>query len=374
MRKLIPFAIIGILVAILLVKFGPSLSDLFPTATQIITLHHFPTLKETNGKTNVLLLGIGGGSHDGPNLTDTIMLASIDSKANKVTLVSIPRDLWIPDANNGNGEKINEVYADGQDNQNRGLLLAKAIVGNVTGQDIHYGLRLDFNGFVRAVNEVGGLDVTVDRVLDDYEYPISGKEDDPCGHTDAEITDYAKNASDSGALDFFPCRYKHLHFDTGLTHMDGETALEFVRSRHGQGSEGSDFARSARQQKVIEAFRNKIFSASTIFNPSVLLNLYGIVKDSIDTDLSQQDIALFLRIAPQLKNATIETAVVDYGDSVQGRAGLLINPPISSDYGFASVLIPRTGSGNFAEIRRYVTCEIAKGKCVVPVTPAAPTP
>ncbi|HYK09100.1 MAG TPA: LCP family protein [Candidatus Eisenbacteria bacterium] len=371
MRKLIPFIILGILALILLIKFGPVLGDMFPTAAKIVTLNHFPTLKETNNKTNILLLGIGGGSHDGPNLTDTIMVVSLDNKTNKITLISIPRDLWIPDINDGNGEKINEVYADGQNSQNRGLLLAKAVVGKVTGLDIHYGFRLDFTGFVRAVNEVGGLDVTVDRVLDDYEYPISGEEDNPCGHTDAEITEYAKNASDSGALEFFPCRYKHLHFNTGLVHMDGETALEFVRSRHAAGAEGSDFARSARQQKVIEAFRNKIFSASTIFNPGRILNLYGIVKDSIDTDINQQEVALFLRLAPKVKDSTIETAVIDYGDSLQGRSGLLINPPISSEYHFASVLVPRIGSGKYTEIQQYVACEVTKGKCTVSPTPSS---
>jgi anionic cell wall polymer biosynthesis LytR-Cps2A-Psr (LCP) family protein len=67
------------------------------------------SLKQSDNRINILLLGIGGGTHDGPNLTDTIMLASIDFKADKVTLVSIPRDLWLPDTN----QKINAAYAIG---------------------------------------------------------------------------------------------------------------------------------------------------------------------------------------------------------------------------------------------------------------------
>src|SRR5690348_8763192 len=92
MRKLIPFIILGVLVAIIVIKLWPLFSDFVPTATHVL-FHPGAMLKEVNGKTNIVLLGIGGGSHDGPNLTDTIILASIDWKKNIVTLVSIPRDL-----------------------------------------------------------------------------------------------------------------------------------------------------------------------------------------------------------------------------------------------------------------------------------------
>lgn len=364
MRKGIIIAGLALLVFLMWI-FWPLFQKVAPTATKVL-LHSAPTLQETNGRTNILLLGIGGGSHEGPNLTDTIMLASIDAKNGKVTLISIPRDLWVSDLQ----EKINAAYADGQDETPaRGLILAKSIVGKITGQPIHYGFRIDFQGFVKAINEVGGVDVVVDRTLDDYQYPIEGKEDESCGHTDVEIKDYSKNASDSSALDFFPCRYKHLHFDAGKQHMDGETALEFVRSRHALGIEGSDFARSARQQKVIEGFREKIFSLQTIFNPNRLANLYSILQSSIDTDIKQEEVGLFLRLAPKLRSAKIENAVIDYGDTVAGRAGLLINPPISAIYSFASVLIPRIGDGNFSEIQSYVACEITKGGCKVSDNP-----
>lgn len=373
MRKFIPFLIIGIIVAIVLFKLVPSLGSFFPHAARVI-FHPGATLKETNGKTNVLLLGIGGGTHDGPDLTDTIIFASIDWKKNTVTLVSIPRDLWVPSLTSS-VKKINEVYAQGEDNnQHKGLLLTRAVVSSVVGQDVHYAIRLDFQGFVAAIDQIGGVDVNVARTLDDYNYPISGKEDDTCDHTPEDLQTFNATASaqtDTDIFTFYPCRYKHLHFDPGAQHMDGETALEFARSRHGVGTEGSDFARSARQQLVIEAVRNKLIS-SAFFSPGKVLGLYGVIKDSVDTDITDTDLGLFLDRLPQLKSAKIVSSVIDYGDYTTGRAGLLQLAPVAADYDFLSVLIPRAGNGDFSEIQKFVSCEITKGNCVVAptITPA----
>lgn len=354
-----------ILVAFLGWLFWPLFERVAPIATRVI-LHPNAAIKEDNGKTNVLLLGIGGGTHDGPNLTDTVMLASIDWKKNTITLISIPRDLWIPDLNNG-VNKINEAYNLG------GLSKAESTVKEVTGQPIHYGLRLDFQGFVDAIDSIGGVDVTVAHTLDDYEYPISGKEDDTCGRTQQEIQTFT--ATDSAEVDnqqFFACRYKHLHVDIGAQHMDGESALEFARSRHGVGAEGSDFARSARQQLIIEAVRNKLIT-STFLNPSKLSDLYDIMKNSIDTDITQEELGLFLNKVLFFKDATIQSSVIDFGDYTVGRSGLLQIAPIAPDYDNLSVLIPRVGNGNFSEIHAYVACEITKGNCTVSKIPITPT-
>lgn len=357
-----------ILAAFLGWLFWPLFERVAPIATRVI-LHPGASIKEdNNGRTNVVLLGIGGGSHDGPNLTDTIMLASIDWKKNTITLVSIPRDLWVPDLNNG-VNKINEAYNLG------GLSKAESVVNGVTGQPIHYGLRLDFQGFVDAIDSIGGIDVTVAHTLDDYHYPISGKEDDTCDHTTNDLQQFNATASaqtDTDIFEFFPCRYKHLHFDVGPQHMDGESALEFARSRHGVGSEGSDFARSARQQLIIEAVRNKLIT-SAFFNPSKLLSLFDIVKNSVDTDISQEELGLFLNKILFFKNAKIQSAVVDYGDYATGRAGLLQLAPITPEYDNLSVLIPRVGNGDFSEIKSYVACEVTKGNCAVSTKPITPT-
>lgn len=328
------------------------------------------SLKQTDNKVNILILGIGGGSHEGPNLTDTIILANLNPKDNKVTLVSIPRDLWLPDLSEAN-KKINGAYAYGEEKkQGGGLSLSEAAVRRVTGQEVDYGVRIDFSGFVKAVDIIGGLDVNVDNTFDDYVYPISGKEDDNCGFTNEDIAAFtATDSAESDSEDKFSCRYKHLHFDKGLNHMSGETALEFVRSRHALGSEGSDFARSKRQEKIINAFKNQVLSAQTLINPAKLISLYDVLKGSIDTDIKTEEFDDFVRLAQQMKKAKIQSAVVDTGDETENRNGLLILAPIASDYDYLSVLIPRTGNGNFEEIQTYITCEINKGNCVVAKNP-----
>lgn len=353
-----------------------SVRDVVPVATHII-FHPGAQLKQTDNRTNIALLGIGGGTHDGPDLTDTIIFASIDWKKNTVTMVSIPRDLWIPTLQNDSVKKINEVYAQGENNTPAtGLSDAEKVVSTVTGQPVHYGIRLDFQGFVEGIDEIGGVDVTVARTLDDYNYPISGKEDDTCNHTTDELKQFDATASaqtDTDIFTFFPCRYKHLHFDPGLQHMDGETALEYARSRHAVGAEGSDFARSARQQLVIEAVRNKLITAA-FFNPGKLVGLYNIIKSSIDTDITDTDLGLFLDKLNVLKTAKINSTVLDYGDYTTGRSGLLELAPIAPEYDNLSVLIPRAGNGNFSEIQSYVACEITTGNCSVPELSITPTP
>lgn len=325
---------------------------------------------EDNAPINVLLLGIGGGTHEGPDLTDTIIVAHIDPKANKVSLITIPRDLWVPEVK----AKINSVYADGEEKgKGKGLILTKAMISKVIGQPIDYGFRIDFGGFVKAVDMVGGLDINVDRTFDDYAYPITGKEDDTCGYSSDEIASMSAQIASGSAsdTDLFPCRYEHLHFDKGLTHMDGETALKYVRSRHALGVEGTDFARSRRQQKVISAFKQKIFSAQTFLNPIKLVSLYDIFKDSIDTDIQQSEYDDFVKLAQRMKGATIKNYSIDMGDETTGREGLLINPPISEEYGNAWVLSPKAGNGDYDEIHDYVTCvEGPEGdSCGIPPTP-----
>ena len=362
-KKIIPIIIAVLLIFIVGKVITANLSNL-SFLFQLAFNHDIQLKENSNSQINVLLLGIGGGTHDGPNLTDTIMLANINPKTDKVTLVSIPRDLWFPDIN----QKINAAYAIGEAKKpGSGLLLAEASVSKITGQEIDYGIRLDFSGFVKAVDIVGGLDINVDNTFDDYQYPVDGMENASCGHTQEEIQAMASDSAEQLVADF-PCRYKHIHFNKGLNHMDGETALEFVRSRHATGNEGSDFARSARQEKVIKAFKDKVLSAQTILNPGKILNLYSTLKSSIDTDIQQSEFDDFIRLAEKMKGAKIQSAVIDTGDDQTKRPGLLINPTTSSDYNYEWVLAPRVGNGNFTEIQKYVSCEITNGNCSV--TPA----
>jgi LCP family protein required for cell wall assembly len=365
MRRKRPLILLGIIV-VLLAIFIVKTAGVYPFLFQLFFNNNVALKQTSDSRVNILLLGIGGGSHDGPNLTDTIILASLDPKNDKVTLVSVPRDLWFPDIN----QKINAAYQIGLSakNSDQGLMMAEASIGKVTGQSIDYAVRLDFSGFVKAVDEVGGLDINVDTTFDDYQYPVDGQEDATCGHTPTELQAMASDSADQAVIDF-PCRYKHLHFDKGLTHMDGETALEYVRSRHGTNGEDSDFARSKRQEKVINAFKAKILSAQTLLNLPKVLNLYNTLKSSIDMNIPQSEFDDFIRLAEKMRGAKIQSVVIDAGDETSQRAGLLNESVVQADYGDTSALIPRIGNGNFSEIQKYITCEITKGNCLVSAKP-----
>ncbi|OGH38186.1 MAG: hypothetical protein A3B44_00850 [Candidatus Levybacteria bacterium RIFCSPLOWO2_01_FULL_38_21] len=358
MLKKIVAVLLGIIILFFVGKAVVKIAKISPFLFQLL-FNRDIKLKTNDDHINVLLLGIGGKNHEGPNLTDTVIFASLSTKGDKVTLVSIPRDLWVSDLN----AKINTAYSTGESKrQGGGLVLVKAVASKIVNQPIDYVLRIDFDGFVKAVDLVGGLNVNVERTFDDFEYPIDGKEEDPCGHSDEELKELATSSSQ---LEAFPCRYSDTHFYKGEQKMDGKTALQFVRSRHAQGVEGSDFARSKRQEKVIKAFKDKIFSLQTLANPAKVISLYDILKGSIDTDIKDDEFDDFIRLASKMNKAQTENAVLDTGDSEKKRPGLLINPPTGEEYNFEWVLIPKAGNGNFSEIQKYIDCEIKIGSCSI---------
>lgn len=364
-RPIIPIAIFLIILAVIGIRQVFNLNTLLNVVTPDEL--QLRTAAPKQERVNILLLGIGGGRHEGPNLTDTIIFTSIDPERNKATMISIPRDLWVADIR----AKVNTAYAFGEEKQEGGgKVLAKVVVSKVVGQPVDYVVRIDFDGFIKAVDLLGGLDILVDQTFDDYAYPIGGKENDTCGK---EGEDFEKAATAASQLEAFPCRYMHVHFDEGPQHIDGETALVFVRSRHALGPEGSDFARSKRQSKVISAFREKLFSAGTLLNLPKMLSLYNVLKDSIDTDIQQEEFDDFLKIAQKMREAQITSGVIDEGDSKEGRPPLVAPPGVTAEFNNQWVLAPAIGSNDFSEIHAYVACQIGTGSCPTP-TPNLLTP
>jgi LCP family protein required for cell wall assembly len=320
-------------------------------------------LKKEDSNINVLLLGTGGGQHEGPDLTDTIIFASVDLVKNKVIIISIPRDLWITDLN----AKINTAYSSGQaKRRGGGILLANAVVKKVVNHTIDYTVRIDFDGFVKIMDILEGIDVDIQSGFDDYKYPITGKENDSCGYPDEDIKAFiATSSAEIDIQEKFICRYKHLHFDKGVTHMDGQTVLEFVRSRYAQGSDGTDFSRSKRHEQVIKTVKDKVFSINFFLNPAKVISVYNALQNNIDTNIKEEEIDDFIKLANKMKGAQIESVVLDYGDKEAGRPGLLINPPINSTYENQWVLIPRLGRDDFSEIHKFVECEVKIGNCPI---------
>ena len=235
-------------------------------------------LAQDSGITNVAIYGIGGEGHEGADLTDTILVASLRHSDNMVKLLAIPRDIWIESLK----IKINSAYHYGNEKgAGQGLALANTALSEVLGIPIHYSALIDFTGFIKLIDTVGGVDVNVVNTFDDYKYPIPGME----------------NAEPESS------RYEHLHFDAGLTHMDGITALKFARSRHAEGEEGTDYARGARQQLIISALKDRVISSKTLLNLKTLTTIGDSLKSSVDTDVTSSLYRSFFEFGLQFKTS-----------------------------------------------------------------------
>jgi polyisoprenyl-teichoic acid--peptidoglycan teichoic acid transferase len=268
-------------------------------------------LNQTDGRTNILILGIGGGNHEGPDLTDTMMVVSLNPAAKSMTLISVPRDIWSDTLQ----DKVNSAYHYGEAKKNGGgLTLAKVITEDIIGLPVHYGIVIDFSGFKNIIDLVGGIDVNVPIAFTDSQYPIAGRENDTCGGDPT-----------------FACRYQTVSFTAGPTHMDGDRALTYVRSRHAEGTEGSDFARSRRQQEVLLALKQKLVTASQLLNVRQDLALVKAVDNATDMDMTMGEFLTIGKIAGSVKSDKISRIAID---------DLFISPPQSA-YGGRFVLIPK---------------------------------
>ena len=289
-------------------------------------------LKGSNNRTNILLLGVDGEVQEGAQLTDTMIFISINSKSGDVAMLSLPRDIWLESLQ----AKINTAYYYGeQKSSGGGFALVKDAVYQITGQPIHYAILLDFTGFVKAIDLVGGIDVKVERSFKDERYPIPGKEADECD-SDPE----------------YRCRYETIQFERGVQHMDGQTALKFVRSRNAEGEEGTDFARSARQQKVILGFKEKLLSTKTLLSPTTLLELKKTFSEHVklDQEISEEEVMGFANLFFSFVRGSNTLRVLTLDTGVEENPGFLINPPMKV-YG-QWVLIPR--SGDWLEFQAFL--------------------
>lgn len=262
---------------------------------------------------NILFLGVGGEGHDGPQLTDTIIYASVDLKEKRIGFVSLPRDLAYP-LGSGRFEKINAVnaYAE-QDHPGEGASRTKDAVATLLDTRIDHVVRIDFKGFSSFIDAIGGVDINVERSFSDTQYPTN---DD---------------------------LWTTVSFKKGPQHMNGAAALVFVRSRHGTNGEGSDFARSARQQLVLMAVREKLLSLDTLSNPTKLAGLYAAVSQNIQSDLTVWDMVRLAGLAKDFSRDRVTSHVLT--DAEDGEL-------VAANVGGAFMLFPR--KPDWSEIRSIV--------------------
>jgi polyisoprenyl-teichoic acid--peptidoglycan teichoic acid transferase len=321
----------------------------FSTIKHLVSSDERPLEGEHDDRVNFLLMGIGGAGHSGPQLTDTIIFTSYKPSESSMAMMSLPRDMSVPIPGYGY-RKVNHANAYGEMNEpGAGPVLATQVIGEVLNQEIQYYLRVDFDGFAEFIDAIGGVDVYVEQTFNDPTYPSHGKEFDDCSGEDEDIalsdedtvtelatileidtvepddTFFTLEDSTDELVDEdnqpevvpvdYSCRYESLTFYQGWTHMDGDTSLKFARSRHGNNGEGSDFARSKRQQKIILAAKDRVLSASTFLNPSRISKMLTALEDNISTNLDVWEIVRLATEFKDLNTADIVHHVIDASDS-----------------------------------------------------------
>ncbi len=267
---------------------------------------------DENGRTNIMLVGTGGEGHDGSNLTDTIILASIDYENKLVPMISIPRDFYII-TDKFENQRINSIYDYflKQYGGKKGIYALKEVVSEITATEIQYYAFVNFQGFVDIVDAVGGVDIMIEDSIYDPYYP-------------------------KGETIYF----ETFKIDAGLQHLDGETALKYARSR----KTTSDFDRAKRQQQLLYAIKDKAFSINVLTDAGKITSLYNSVSDSIDTNMSLAEIIEIARLSKEFDKEGIYPAVLNDDPS---SCGGLIYTPAREYFAGASVLLPAGNDYNY---------------------------
>ena len=224
----------------------------------------------TDGAVTFLLLGIGGTGHEGPTLTDSITLVRYSPIDGSVHTLGIPRDLWNPEIQ----DKVNATYTYAlQQNKVTPTQYVKAKYSDLLKVQIDHVMIINFADFEELIDLIGGVDVLIEKGFVDTQYPKDG-------FADVECEPYDPN---------YGCRYETLVFRAGLQKLSGKVALKYVRSRHADGEEGSDFSRSSRQQNVLTSIRNRIEELVRRRDFDTLTIVASFLNNRIKRDISNKE-------------------------------------------------------------------------------------
>jgi LCP family protein required for cell wall assembly len=306
--------------------FRGNLFDLLGSAQQLKT--------DQYGRSNILVFGTSEDDpgHGGADLTDSIMVLSIDQKNKNAAMMSIPRDLWVKfgtACNAGYEGKINEVYncySGGGKDETKGAEALMKNVGDNFGVDIQYSAHVNYTVVRQAVDAVGGVDVTIES-------------SDPRGILDRNFD--------------WICRYQcyKVKYPNGPAHLDGEHALYLARARNdptgyaAYGLPQGNFDREKNQQKILAALKSKATSAGTLSNPLAVTNLIDSLGNNVRTNFSGAEVKTLISLGKDIPNDKITSiSLVDPGHMVV----------TTGNVGGASVVRPVAGVYDFSEIQSYV--------------------
>jgi len=260
--------------------------------------------------TYILITGRWGGTHDAPDLTDTIILAGINFEDETLSMLSIPRDLWVDYPNSTVSGKINRIYETYvPDSPKLAIEKLKTKVTEITGKEIDFYVNLDFEWFIKVVDTLWGVEISLDQNFVDTAYPT--------------VTWW----------------YRTFILRKWTWTLDGEVALMYARSRHST----SDFDRSLRQQEIISSLRQKVSNLWYFRDSGKIIELYSIFTDYIDTDMSLAEMTslwLDFRGMENLSSKSFNLNDTCYAGSDSCIAGWLLYVPLREYFYWASVLLP----------------------------------
>ncbi|HYM53711.1 MAG TPA: LCP family protein [Candidatus Dormibacteraeota bacterium] len=267
-------------------------------------------------RVNVLLVGVDAGPGRSTELTDTMLVVSLDPIGGRSAMISIPRDLYgvpLPDGRIYNA-KLNSLMALANTRPAEfplgGVGTLKATIGELLGVRIHYFAAINLVGFMQAIDSVGGVDVTVTQAIDDPFY-------------NDEITG----------------RRVGFHLPVGTHRMDGRLALAFVRSRRGVGN--NDFTRADRQQQLLTALREKLTAGNLLLS---LPGLLDAVKNTIATDVPSGRISELAQAVQDADMSQLRRIVLQPPDYMTAdpfsAAGYILIPDLEAIRAIGEELLP----------------------------------
>lgn len=299
------------------------------------------TLKgEKEGRINMLVLGMrGAGVEGGGLLADTIMVVSIFPEKNSVSIVSVPRDLYVTIPGTSDQRKINYAHYAGEENgKGQGLEIMKQVIANVTGLEIHYAVSIDFAGFKELVDSLGGVDI---HLAEPFIEPKQFHEERVCDSTVFTIPSGNYEIKKSGRTGKIKAQYPLCYnpveecggvfqLPAGNVHLDGEKALCYVRARY----TSSDFDRARRQQEVMKQIKEKALSIGTLTDFGKLNAMLDALGNNVRTDMATWEMKKAWEIQQKLTNPTMKQRVLENSEE-----GLLYAPENTGDAGY--ILLPR---------------------------------
>lgn len=303
-----------------------------------------PLQMDENGRTNILLFGTSGTvddkNHDGADLTDSILVLSLDQKKKNAYMMSIPRDLWVDMGGAcmaGYQAKINtmyECYAEGGEKEAAGAKKLQAKVGEVTGLEMHYYAHVNWAVVVKAVDAVGGINVDV-----------KGNGPVPYGVKPGSVLD----RNFDGACNY-TCYF--VKYGPGRHHMDGNHALAFSRARNANGGYGfarGNFDREVNQQKVLVALKNKATSAGTLTNLGKVTSLINALGENLRTSFDTSEIRTLMSLAQDIPADKIQSV-----SFVDEKEPLMTTGMVAGQ----SIVQPIIGLFDYSQIHAYVNKKV----------------